>query len=234
MRSKWCIQALLAGGAISLVSSALQAKEWFVAPGGSGNGDSATPFGKIQQGLAAAQPGDIVTLRAGSYAEALLSVATAEGRVSEIEDELFAVSQALRGNEDLRTALSDAHVPITTRQQIVEDLLGRKASATTLALVSMVVGAGRADDLPAIVDAMVEKSAAARNRGVARVRSAIELTDEQQTRLADAIAAATGTEVDVRVIVDPTVMGGVITELGDDIIDGSVRSRLSQMRESFR
>ena len=70
--------------------------------------------------------------------------------------------------------------------------------------------------------------------GVARVRSAIELTDEQQSRLADAIAAATGTEVDVRVIVDPTVMGGVITELGDDIIDGSVRSRLNQMRESFR
>ena len=66
------------------------------------------------------------------------------------------------------------------------------------------------------------------------MRSAIELTDEQQARLADAIAAATGTEVDVRVIVDPSVMGGVITELGDDIIDGSVRSRLNQMRESFR
>lgn len=172
--------------------------------------------------------------RVGGYAEALLAVAIAEGRVSEIEDELFAVSQALRGNEDLRTALSDAHVPITTRQQIVEDLLGRRASATTVALVSMVVGAGRAGDLPAIVDSMVEKSAASRNRGVARVRSAIELTDEQQARLALAIAAATGTEVDVRVIVDPSVMGGVITELGDDIIDGSVRSRLNQMRESFR
>ncbi|MFQ5556938.1 MAG: F0F1 ATP synthase subunit delta [Acidimicrobiales bacterium] len=48
------------------------------------------------------------------------------------------------------------------------------------------------------------------------------------------MASATGTEVDLRVIVDESVMGGLITELGDDIIDGSVRTRLNQMRESFR
>lgn len=172
--------------------------------------------------------------RVSGYADALLSVATAEGRVAQIENELFTVSQAVRDNEELRSTLGDPQVPPATRQQIVEDLLGRKASATTTALVSMVVGAGRSGDLPDIVDAMVEKSAASRNRGVARVRSAIDLTDDQRSRLAEAIASATGTEVEVRVIIDPSVMGGVITELGDDIIDGSVRSRLNQLRESFR
>lgn len=171
--------------------------------------------------------------RVGGYADALLAVANAEGRPSAVEDELFAVSQAFRGNEDLRSALSDANVPPATRQQIVEDLLGRRASPATNALVSLIVAAGRAAELPDIVDAMVERSAASRNRGVARVRSAIELTADQRDRLAQAIAAATGTEVEIRVIIDPSVMGGVITELGDDIIDGSVRSRLHQMRESF-
>jgi F-type H+-transporting ATPase subunit delta len=172
--------------------------------------------------------------RVSGYAEAFLAVATAEGRVSEIEDELFTVSQALRENEELRASLGDAHVPPAIRQQIVEDLLGRRAAPATTALVSMVVGSGRSADLPDIVDAMVERSAASRNKGVARVRSAIELSADQQARLAAAISAATGTEVEVRVIIDPSVMGGVITELGDDIIDGSVRTRLNQMRESFR
>ena len=172
--------------------------------------------------------------RVSGYADALLAVATAEDAVAAIEDELFAFGQALRGNEDLRSALSDAQTPPTTRQQVVEDLLERKASATTTAVVSMVVGSGRGADLPAIIDSMLEKSAASQNKGLARVRSAIELTDDQQARLAQAIATATGTEVDVRVVIDPSVLGGLITELGDDIIDGSVRSRLNQMRESFR
>jgi len=171
--------------------------------------------------------------RVGGYADALLAVATAEDDVATIEDELCAFGQALRGNEDLRSTLNDAQIPPATRQQVVEDLLERSASPATIAVVSMVVGAGRGADLPAIIDSMLEKSAASRNRAVARVRSAIELSDDQQTRLAQAITSATGTEVDVRVVIDPSVLGGLITELGDDIIDGSVRTRLKQMRESF-
>jgi F-type H+-transporting ATPase subunit delta len=172
--------------------------------------------------------------RLSGYADALLAVARAEDVVARVEDELFEFGQALEGSEHLRSALANRDVAPATRQKVVEDLLKRKASPTTVALVSMVVGTGRAADLPAIIDAMIEKSAASRNRGIARVRSAIDLTDEQQQRLAQAITAATGTEVDVRVIIDPSIVGGLITELGDDIIDGSVRSRINQMRESFR
>lgn len=172
--------------------------------------------------------------RISGYADALLAVARAEDNVARAEDELFEFGQALEGSEQLRAVLANRDASPAVRQKVVEDLLGRKASATTVALVSMVVGTGRSAELPEIIDSMIEKSAASRNRGIARVRSAIELTDEQQQRLGEAITAATGTEVDVRVIIDPSVVGGLITELGDDIIDGSVRSRINQMRESFR
>ena len=94
----------------------------------------------------------------------------------------------------------------------------------------MVVGAGRGGELPEIIDAAVDRAAADRNRTVARVRSAVALTDGQKNRLAAALRSATGADIEVRVIIDESVIGGVITEIGDDVIDGSVRSRLGQMR----
>ena len=172
--------------------------------------------------------------RVTGYADALFAVAAAEGDLAAVEAELFRFAQALRSDDQLGSTLADQGVPVSRRQQVVEDLLGGKASATTTALVSMVVGAGRTTDLPAIVDALVERSAASRNKSVATVRSAIDLTAEQRDRLASAINTRTGRDVEIRVVIDPTVLGGVVTEIGDDIIDGSVRRRLNQLRESFR
>ena len=64
-----------------------------------------------------------------------------------MEDELFRFARLLEGNDELRTTLTDAALPVSRRQQIVEDLLGGQANPVTTSLVSMVVGAGRARDL---------------------------------------------------------------------------------------
>jgi len=172
--------------------------------------------------------------RIDGYADAVLAVAAAEGVSDLVEDELFRFAAALRSNEELTSTLSDRQLPIERRQQLVEDLLSGPASAVTNATVSMIVAAGRGGDLPEIIDSVIERRAASRNRAVARVRSAIELTEDQKSRLAAAIKTSTGTDVDVRVIIDPSVLGGLVTEIGDDVIDGSVRHRLNQLRESFR
>jgi len=172
--------------------------------------------------------------RIDGYADAVLAVAAAEGVSDVVEDELFRFAAALRGNEELISALADRQLPIERRQKIVEDLLSGSASTVTNATVSMIVAAGRGGDLPAIIDSVIERRAASRNRTVARVRSAVELTEDQKSRLAAAIKTSTGTDVDVRVIIDPSVLGGLVTEIGDDVIDGSVRHRLNQLRESFR
>ncbi|HET6950787.1 MAG TPA: ATP synthase F1 subunit delta [Acidimicrobiales bacterium] len=168
-----------------------------------------------------------------AYAEALFSIARAEGTLGEVEDELFRFSQTLQGNDELRDALTDASSPASRRQQIVEDLLGGRASATTVALVSMVVGTGRARDLPAIIRQLVDMSAAEANKEVAEVRSAIPLNDDQRKRLAEALGDATGKQVEVKVVVDPTVLGGIVAQVGDTVIDGSVRSRLDQLKNAF-
>ena len=97
----------------------------------------------------------------------------------------------------------------------------------------MLVAAGRIRDLSKIVDRLLKASASLRQRSVAEVRSAVALSDEQKARLAESLKKKTGQDVDIVVVVDPNVLGGVVTQIGDTVIDGSVRHRLAQLKESF-
>jgi F-type H+-transporting ATPase subunit delta len=171
--------------------------------------------------------------RIDAYADALFGVARAEGTLGEVEDELFRFSQTLSGSDELRDALTDARIPAARRQQIVEDLLGGRASTVTTSLVSMVVGAGRARELPAIIRQLVEHSAAEANKEVAEVRSAIDLSADQQKRLVEALNVATGKQVALKVIVDPSVLGGIVAQVGDTVIDGTVRRQLEQLKQAL-
>ncbi|MET0826488.1 MAG: ATP synthase F1 subunit delta [Acidimicrobiales bacterium] len=171
--------------------------------------------------------------RTSAYARAMFDVARAEGDLARIGDELFRFARVLESNDELRTTLTDQQLPVSRRQQIVEDLLGGKADPSTIALVGMAVGTGRARELPAIIDSLVSMSAAQANRAVAEVRSAIDLTDDQRTRLAAAIESATGKQVEVKVVVDPTILGGIVTTVGDTVLDGSVRTRLERLKQQF-
>jgi F-type H+-transporting ATPase subunit delta len=171
--------------------------------------------------------------RSTAYAEALLALAAAEGDVQVVTDELFAVAQAVEADEQLRATLTDSRLPAERRAQVVEDLLEGKANSTTVALASMVVANGRGGDLPQIVREMARISAEGAGAVVAEARSAVALTDEQVSRLETALSSKLGRTVTVRNIVDESVMGGVVTQIGDEVIDGSVRSRLNQLREAF-
>jgi F-type H+-transporting ATPase subunit delta len=170
---------------------------------------------------------------AKAYAEALFAVTRVEGNESRVEDELFRFARALESSEELQGALADPQTPAARRQQIVEDLLGSSADRTTVGIVSLLVATGRSADIAEIVDAFVERVAQQSGRRVAKVRSAVELTPDQQQRLAAALRNSVGSDVTVKVIVDPSVLGGIVTEIGDTVIDGSVRRRLHQLREAF-
>ncbi len=171
--------------------------------------------------------------RVDAYAAALFEVARAEGALETVEDELFKVARTFEANEQLRSTLTDAVVPVERRIGIVEDLLGGRAAPITTALVSFVVAAGRSRDLPAIIDKLVERAAAERQQEVAEVRAAIPLDAATIERLAAALSTATGKSVTVKVIVDPSIMGGAIARIGDTVLDGSVRHRLDQLKEAI-
>ena len=168
--------------------------------------------------------------RIQGYARALFEVARAEGTLDEVEDELFRFARSYENSDELRSTLSDEKIPAEKRQAIIEDLLGGKATATTTQLVSMVIGSGRARDLPAIVDQLVDRASSAKQLEVASVRTAVPLTADQEARLKAALENATGKSLNLKTTVDPSVVGGVVATVGDDVIDDSVRTRIDQLK----
>jgi len=165
-----------------------------------------------------------------AYATALFEIAQADGTLALVEDELFRVARAFESNEQLRNTLSDATIPADRRQHVAEQLLGAKASNTTTQLVSLVVGSGQVRDLPAIVDSLVKRASAEKQQEVAEVRSAVALSDDQKTRLAAALTKVTGKPVNLKVVIDPSVLGGLVAVVGDEVIDDTVRTRLDQLK----
>jgi F-type H+-transporting ATPase subunit delta len=175
----------------------------------------------------------VADARIQGYAAAIFEVARGEGVLEQIEDELFRVARSFERSNELRDSLSNPRLPLERKQAVVDELLGARAHALTSGFVNFVVGLGRATDLSAIVDELVARSAAARDKVVAEVRSAISLDDATVERLAAALSRRTGKDVEVKVVVDPSVMGGIVAQVGDVVIDGSVKSRLQSVREAL-
>ena len=168
------------------------------------------------------------------YAEALFKVVQAEGELDRVEDELFRFGKLLESNHELKQALSDQSIDKIQRVKVLDELLSDKVSPHTLGLLAFVVEQGRARQLPQILKGLSDLAAEARNSVVAEVRSAIPLDAKQRKELAAALSKATGKKVEVKVLVDPSVIGGLVAKVGDTVIDGTVRRRLEQLKEQVR
>ena len=172
--------------------------------------------------------------RTEGYAQALFELASAEGALEATERDLFAISRALTDSSELRDALTNPQLPMDRKQSIIDDLLGGRASDLVRNLVSFIIGQGRASEFTDIVEAFIERAASSRSRAVAEIRSAVPLDSSTVDRLAAALSKATGKKLEVKTIVDPSVIGGVVAQVGDVVIDGSVARRLSALRQTLK
>ena len=172
--------------------------------------------------------------RIEGYAEAIFAIARAEGSLDSVEAELFAIARGIDASPELADTLADPRLPNVRKEAVLADLLEGKVSSLTESFVQFIAHLGRARDIPEVVDAFVARSAASRNKEVAEVRAAVPLDAETLGRLESALGRATGKTVEVKLVVDPSVVGGVIATIGDTVIDGSVRHRFESLRQTLR
>jgi F-type H+-transporting ATPase subunit delta len=165
------------------------------------------------------------------YAQALLSVAEAEGALDRVQNELYAFAKAVERNEDLREALTDAALPAERKKAVIDELLGERAHPVTATLVGFLVEAGQARRIGAIAEELAREAAHRSERTLAEVRVAVPLSDAKKSLLADALERATSHPVELKVDVDPSVIGGVVARVGDEVFDGSLASRLTEAKQ---
>lgn len=164
------------------------------------------------------------------YAEAIVGVARAEDALDRVSDELFQFARAMDDHAELRERLTDPSTPVTDKLGIIAELLANRAHPQTVAALLYVIQSGRARLLADIADEVTRLCAEARDRVVAEVRTAAPLDDERRRRLADAIRRVTGKKIDMKVVVDPNLVGGVSVRVAGTVIDGSVARRLEELK----
>lgn len=167
------------------------------------------------------------------YAQAIFTIAEAEGQLEQTSDELFHFAKTLERSHELRSTLTDIAIPAERKAAVLGDLLGERSTDATRHIIEFVVARGRARELGNIVEELASMAADRRAEVLGEVRSAIPLDEDMRQKLNEALSKATGKKVDVKVIVDPSIVGGIYAKVGDQVIDATVRKRLQDLRESI-
>jgi F-type H+-transporting ATPase subunit delta len=163
---------------------------------------------------------------------AVVLAAEGDGEADAVEQQLFTVSRMVTDNPSLRDALSDPARSVADKQQLLRSLLEGKAARGTIQLTEQAV-TGTYRTVVLAIEAYQKVAATERDRLVALVRVARPLTEEESQRLSTALSNNYGRRVALNELVDPDVLGGVRIEVGDDVIDGTVASRLDQARRKL-
>lgn len=162
--------------------------------------------------------------------DAVLAAAQQDGTLARVEDELFRLTRALVGLREVRRSLVDSTVPAQARAELVEAILAGRAAPATLQLARRAAAAPRGRRYVAALVRLSDLVAERRSRQVATVTSAQALSDTQRERLARILEQAYGSAIQVNVVVDPAVLGGLRVQVGAQVVDSTMLSRLADAR----
>lgn len=194
-------------------------------------------FGKSTGALAVSLLSDVSALRWSATKdvihvieqlaiEAEASAANISIELDRVEDEFFETSRLVADNFELRKALVGVG-SVEAKSALIADVLGKKASASTIKLAGALVSSLRGRSIEAAFADYLFGLANRRNRLIAVVRTAAALTDAQAKRLATVLEKKVGQPIRINVQIDPTILGGVSIKFADEQVDGSVVNRLA-------
>jgi F-type H+-transporting ATPase subunit delta len=172
------------------------------------------------------RPIDLVDAFTALATEASLDAAEARGELDGVEDELFRFGRIVGGDRELGRILSDRKGSAEGKGALLDRLLSGRVSPVTEQLLRNVLTGPHVGTAEVAVERLSDVASARRGQSVARVTSAVALTPAQEQRLSEVLGRLYGRTVGLQVTVDPSVLGGLIVQVGDEVIDGSIAHRL--------
>lgn len=171
---------------------------------------------------------DLVNAVESAGALVLLAETEKSGHQSRVEEEVFYFARLIDSQADLQMALSDPSSTPQGKVKLIADLLSGRAHADTITLVSQYVSHPRGRRIGKALDELSVLAAARQNRLVATVTSAVAISDSHKSRIDAALSRIYGQEVLIDTVIDESVVGGVSVQIGDDVIDGTISTRIQQ------
>ena len=165
------------------------------------------------------------------YARALFEMAQAEGVVSRVEKELFRLRELLKKNPDLLEFLKDPNIKHEGKRQALNDLFQGRVHPLVLNALITLSDQDRAGRVLHVIEEFSACAADATQKVSGEVTTAIPVDDVTLNRLAAELSRVTGKNVQLFQKVDPSILGGAIIQVGEEIIDGSLRRKLDQIKE---
>jgi F-type H+-transporting ATPase subunit delta len=162
--------------------------------------------------------------------QCLVVAAEENDHLDDLEDELFRFGRIVASAPELRIALTNPFTSAQAKQELLSALLAGRVTPESLRLITEAAISPLGRSLDVSLEEYARLAARRRERLVAEVHVAVPLTDQQRARLASALAAEYGHQVHLNVVIDPRVAGGMTVRLGDELIDGSIATRLASAR----
>jgi F-type H+-transporting ATPase subunit delta len=176
-------------------------------------------------------PWDLTDALEAAGDDALYAAAEKDGSLDQVEDELFRFERILQGDGNLTSLLDEHVVDPGRRTGLLDTLLKGKVSTITLTLLHHAVGSQRKRSIALAIDDLLEQAASRQHRSVARVTTAVPLSDDQRKRLASTLKDLYGRDISIRTALDRSVLGGLVVRVGDEVIDGSIATKFNEARE---
>ena len=179
------------------------------------------------------RPLDLVDAATTLATDAALDAADARGDLEGVEDELFRFGRIVAGDQELSRILSDRRAPAAGKAELLDRLLSGRVSPVTDLLLRNVLTGSHAGTAGVAVERLSHAASRRRGQSVARVTTAVPLTPVQEQRLVDVLGRLYGRTIGLHITVDPSVLGGLLVQVGDEVIDGSIAHRLEAARRQL-
>jgi F-type H+-transporting ATPase subunit delta len=163
--------------------------------------------------------------------QALLALAERDRTLDDVEDELFRFGRILAAQPRLAALLGDEAAPAAGRVGLLDTVLADRTRPVTRRLLEQTLRSLRRRSLEEVVEKLVERAAARRERLVAHVTAAGALSEQQEQRLITILDRIYRRPISLKVDLDPELLGGLLIRVGEEVIDGSVLTRLEQARQ---
>ena len=173
-------------------------------------------------------PGEIADAIENLAVEAESAVADKNGELEKLENQLFDFARVLKANPDLRQALNTSAATDEGKLSLLEAVIKGKYSSSTLNLLRKVVTLRRGRSIDATLAAYSHYVSSRKDRLVAHVKSAVELSSSQIEKLVAALTKQMGRPVHINLEIDPKVLGGISIRYADDVIDGTIVNRIAE------